>query len=406
MPSTLTWLDHSESDRKRVLEAIDRFKETDTRDELGLGAIRDGFADVFFPGTSTIQTRARYFLFVPWVYASLARKRVDSATIALRARKEETRVRDALVQSDDNEGTIGALVGAALKRLPSNVYWSGLGVWHIRLFPGSQDDFHRYFDRLDESEGARDDDGDLVNGARRRPWHAHLPNPPADFPVSASFRLTYEEAHYLAERICFSAPRSLLAFLVQRARTLDAPYPWAHPQLGEFPQAVQHALGQARLLAEGMHGAALLYNLMLAEEFPVADSRDRLVEGYRLELTDWCDELASRRDAFEAWDLNAFWTYVKQICRVSSATERFVNSWLSLRPWDSAERAIYLASARALIRDRERQLKRSRARLGNARALELWGGESGTARLQYRWPPAQRLLRDILEGLRGDNARA
>lgn len=36
-----------------------QFKERDTRDELGLGSLRDAIADLLFPGTSTIQTRLR-----------------------------------------------------------------------------------------------------------------------------------------------------------------------------------------------------------------------------------------------------------------------------------------------------------------------------------------------------------
>jgi hypothetical protein len=38
MPSTFSWLDHSDNDRRRVLDAIDKFKEADTRDltESGL----------------------------------------------------------------------------------------------------------------------------------------------------------------------------------------------------------------------------------------------------------------------------------------------------------------------------------------------------------------------------------
>ncbi len=53
-------------------------------------------------------------------------------------------------------------------------------------------------------------------------------------------------------------------------------------------------------------------------------------------------------------------------------------------------------SLRALIRHREQQLKGGRARLVNPRALELWGGESGTGRLVYRWPTAYRLVSDIV----------
>ena len=64
MPSTLTWIDHDPAARERALRILSLFHEKDSREELGLGAIRDSFADKLFPGTSTIQTRLRYMLFV------------------------------------------------------------------------------------------------------------------------------------------------------------------------------------------------------------------------------------------------------------------------------------------------------------------------------------------------------
>jgi len=66
--SFLSWLDFSEAERRKMIEIVTLFNERDTRDELGLAIIRDGFADLFFPGTTTLQTRARYFFFVPWLY--------------------------------------------------------------------------------------------------------------------------------------------------------------------------------------------------------------------------------------------------------------------------------------------------------------------------------------------------
>ena len=65
--STLSWLDSSEQERNTVLELVSALNEPGTLDELGIGTIRDTFADALFPGTSTIQTRARYFLFIPWI---------------------------------------------------------------------------------------------------------------------------------------------------------------------------------------------------------------------------------------------------------------------------------------------------------------------------------------------------
>ena len=65
--STLTWLDSSERERRTALELLSALNEPGTLDELGIGSIRDTFADKLFPGTTTIQTRARYFLFVTWI---------------------------------------------------------------------------------------------------------------------------------------------------------------------------------------------------------------------------------------------------------------------------------------------------------------------------------------------------
>jgi hypothetical protein len=75
MSSTLTWLDHDAAARDRSLRILALFREQETRDELGIGGIRDAIAEPLFPGTSTIQTRLRYMLFVPWIYQDLERQR-------------------------------------------------------------------------------------------------------------------------------------------------------------------------------------------------------------------------------------------------------------------------------------------------------------------------------------------
>src|SRR5215470_12410904 len=106
MASIFHWLDHSDQERRKMLDVIDLFGEQETRDELGIGTVRDAFADLLFPGTSTIQTRARYFLFVPWIYRDLERRKTPSNEIALLARCAEVRLIDALDACEDNDGTI------------------------------------------------------------------------------------------------------------------------------------------------------------------------------------------------------------------------------------------------------------------------------------------------------------
>src|SRR5215208_795309 len=124
--TSFTWLDYSEHERRQAMEVIDVFAEEETRDELGLGTIRDAFADLLFPGTSTIQTRARYFLFVPWAYRELERKRIASRLMADKARQLQGRLRDALIGGGEETGVIGFRAGLHVQRLPGGVYWFGL----------------------------------------------------------------------------------------------------------------------------------------------------------------------------------------------------------------------------------------------------------------------------------------
>jgi hypothetical protein len=107
MASSFTWLDYSEKERQRILDILTILREHETRDELGIGVVRDAFSDMFFPGTSTIQTRAKYFLFVPWMYKRLEEKKVPSSKIDRSAREEEVRLIYALLKSDDTDGVIG-----------------------------------------------------------------------------------------------------------------------------------------------------------------------------------------------------------------------------------------------------------------------------------------------------------
>lgn len=61
------WIDFSKRDRDKVLDILQLFAEKTAMDELGIGSVRDAFANIFFPGTSSIQTRAKYFFIVSYL---------------------------------------------------------------------------------------------------------------------------------------------------------------------------------------------------------------------------------------------------------------------------------------------------------------------------------------------------
>ena len=114
MPSLIAWLDASAEEQRRMRDVIRLFSDRESRDELGIGQLRDGISDALFPGTSTLLTRARYLLFVPWIYQQAAR---SSAPVA-KADRLERELIEPLKRSVDNAGLLGTQAGITLKTLP------------------------------------------------------------------------------------------------------------------------------------------------------------------------------------------------------------------------------------------------------------------------------------------------
>ena len=66
--SQIGWIDFSPQDRERVATVLDLLEQPGVVDELGIGTIRNALSDWLFPGISTIQTRAKYFIIVPRIF--------------------------------------------------------------------------------------------------------------------------------------------------------------------------------------------------------------------------------------------------------------------------------------------------------------------------------------------------
>jgi hypothetical protein len=402
MASGLSWIDFAEEDRHKMLNIIQLFKEQGTLDELGVGVIRDAFADYFFPGTSTIQTRARYMLFVPWIYLDLERRKTPSADVARKLRNGEIKLIFALLKSEDDDGIIGKVSKEQLVRFPSSIYWNGLGAWGIKLFPGTQEEYHKGFSHyfrqkeqrdLEESE-ANDSEGMLHN------WHRGLPSPPNDYLDHAELRLTKEEAVYLQERILQKQGNTLLAILVREPDYIQTDFLWNHPIVTSLPPLLTKEILHAHNFSDSIYGAALMYNLMLSE----LNNLDESIETYRSEIEEWAEGLSSRWCELFQWHekLNEFWSCLSlKQAKITPRTHGFIGDWLQLIFKEIPPRAISGSEiTRHMIHDREVEIKRKRARLENPSARAQWNGASGAYRLSYRWGNANRMLKDVLIGLR------
>lgn len=402
MPSILSWIDHDSEAYARSKRIMALFSERNTQDALGLGGIRDSFSDILFPGTSTIHTRLRYMLIVPWVYLYQEEKGVLSREFGRAVDAMERDLIDVLSEtvSDKEWGVFGGSSGRALKRLPSEVYWGGLGSWGIKLYPGTQNQYYRDIDliyrrrKADEKYGDGTDDS--VNYGFYT-WHPRLPSPPEGFPSRLDIRMRREEARFVQDRIKNEHPESLLSHLALHCKSCSVDFPWMHPELASFTEKNRSELEQARMFSLVLHGASILYNVMLAEE----SQRPGLLQEHRETFQEWENRIRNELNPVRSWssDLSRLW---ETVCghgyHISVRTMDFVDEWC--RQVSSSRGSLSDdGAARSLVKNREMHKKGAHSKFRNSKALDQWGGASGIGRLNYRWGNVQALLKDLYDGL-------
>ena len=328
MASTFGWLDTDSEQRRKMLEVVDLFKEEGTVDELGIGSIRDALADSLFPGTSVLHTRLRYVLFIPWLMQRAAASKSSPAEMSAEFRNLEYRLIDSLLAGGERLGVIGNTARNSLKRMPSGMYWAALGAWRIRTGDFSSDGyFRRQYDYRQLSvRTAKADDPEareLLPGTGLDP---HLPQPPDEWLKAVDFALTPEEEQYLSDLIAASTKGSMLSWLIHNQPGNSPDYVWEIDNLSNAPEQLRDLVDHARRFHTVIHGAALVYNLLLARK----SGRDDRVAEYEDRLAQWRDELNATA-ALDGWSRTEWWaTIQRQNPRLRPITMQFVNRWLDL----------------------------------------------------------------------------
>lgn len=387
--SSLAWIDFDEAERQRAQRIMALFQERESRDELGLGAIRDSIADHLFPGTSTIQTRLRYMLFIPWLFRTLEGRDVPESQLRTEARALEIRLADALKAGGESNGIIGRDAGPRLQRLPSSVYWAGLGAWGIRLFPGSIDSLFISLRGLKRPRVSSESEDTAAGSRAAAIWNPALPQAPNGLLDCAAFSLTADEAQFIIDRLVASQPAALLTMLARDGIDAECDHIWTHPHLASFPADARRLVRHGEIFSHVMHGAALLYNLALSE----LRGRDDWVADYRERIAAWAAELDL--SVVRNWSLDDFWDAVEHPAHsIRPAAKRFVAQWLELVV-DGTTQIASAPAARQLVEERERRLKTSQSRYANHAVRDRWTGASGVDRLNFRWNQARSHLRDL-----------
>jgi len=400
MASIFSWVDFSDEDREKMVQIIRQLRQPDTIDELGIGSVRDSIANILFPGTTTIQTRAKYMLFVPWILKKMEKNKVPSENISQRVRQEEIKLCNSLLKMGFKDGVIGAIAGEGLQRFPSSIYWAGLQTWGIRKFRGSLNDYYQglnsYY-HLKKGNITFDDQKVLLHHDFGENWDGGLPESPEELPGKEGLDLTKNEAQYLLEKLSINCRESLLTNIIYLHKTARNDLVWENTFIDKLNHDLPIKVMHAQNFSEIMQGAALVYNYLLAEK----KESEELINKYKERLAEWQIAMSSRAEIFLNWNLEHFWTlvYSERTINVPSRTKRFIDQWIGIVLKNINDIFTNKEEINHLIYEREKEVKGRRARLRNPDYLAKWSGASGTQQLDYRWHVVKKIVHDIILGL-------
>lgn len=385
----ISWVDASAADQRRMQEIAGLFTEKETVDELGLGPVRDALGSILFPGSSTLHTRAKYFLLVPWFHAHAGQ---NASHELVRDVERQFIHHMHAARGEDRDGLYGQN-SANVVRLASDVHRNALISHGIQFDPGNPSS-RRFLTELGYEDAVH---APLL--------HPQLPAPPAEFPqVPGGFTLNGEEARWLKERILSSSPHTGLAHFLQYRPAAGSTFPWEDPAAKSISGPAAQHMRIAEQFATTVHGAQLLYNLMLSEkqrdlfaETGDADMAKGDPDHYRAELLTWAADVT----ALPPWDIEEIISLVTRWRVAPLPLLDFLRNWDEVLQSASPEEIADHPAARELIETRERAKKGSQSRFRNRSLLANWGGSSAASRLTMRWGASvRRILLDIHDGLR------
>ena len=386
------FIDYSREERNRILSTLRMLEEKTALDELGIGVVRDGYADKLFPGISTLQTRAKYFVLLPYIFQTAKDHAEKGAPLDARGMlqwiyKQEDLLAETLSKNSiDKEGIIGINAlkqKRSVKIKPSTIYWNGLrtlgilrrdeaSIYDVCKLICASVNRKKEMEIHTEGESFDDPSALLQNSMVFLPIHQDY-----DYINKARIELTGKEAEFLRECILRSpaASKSLLGFFIREGKLCDSFD--SVPEL-RLPDGIREDYLLAKDFSRFIYGAHLRYNVIFS------DGMD----------TDIINEFDSWRDEFLSSSFNLEAVLGNIACPASLAA--FCREFLNcVRDND-------LSAMDELIVEREKSIKTTRAKLRKPEEYQYSPQKRvHYYKLDYRFSTAKVILRDIITGLGG-----
>lgn len=390
----LGWIDFSKSERNKVLSVLDLLSESGTLDELGIAPIRDGFANLFFPGTSTIQTRAKYFMIVPYALKDLEYSSETNPNRMLRTLDEvERKCGEKLIgNGEDTDGIIGSRSLAQnkwVKRTPADIYWAGLRNYGI--FTGGTLSLSEYIrvmcalknqkatiTKLGNRNDNADEGDDKDAGELFRMQFWKIPTYKDSWMEDLSIKMSSEEGAFLRQQIITAYPDSMLAFILRNSVTeifVCKTFQELESLIKIFPEQIQNDYSLAYAFSSFLLVLRVVYNIVVSAG--QNEAANALWEKFQPDISELADV-----------DLDAIFARL--------SVYRNVSLCAFLLKAQGLMKNADLDGLKTEIKRRERELKTSRAKTLHPGEFDrdAWfgGGE-----LDYRFGNAKVIIGDIFE---------
>lgn len=410
--SKIGWIDFSPTDRDKVSTALAMLSEPGTLDELGIGRIRDGYANLLFPGISTIQTRAKYFLTVPRIlrdYCLLPvknKRAYKGIKPYLNKFENDVALRLLEVHGPDEPGIIGRtrVNSGGVDRAPSVIYWNGLRTFEILNTKLSFNDFCRQIDAYDfENSPLHQHDDE----EKQSVTYGLIDTPPDDEEWREdnefSLKLTKSEAEFLREKItCVDdIQQSMLVQLLQKKQiALEALALKTAPGKVSFSDLTEmlsqnYAIHQktrdiatlANDFSTAMEGPHIAFNIVYAGLVGAKHEEEQYLQQYQ----NWLEKV--RYKALFQPGCTEIWIFGAKIEGNTGSVYAFINQVTELvRMGGDVEKMKKCAAKRA------QDNKGQRCVLAQKKQLKTEGKLNwiGMRQLDYRWNTARVILEDIV----------
>lgn len=283
----LGWVDFSKTERNKILNVLDLLGEQGVLDELGIASIRDGFSDLFFPGTTTIQTRAKYFLIVPYIFKDLElnsqkdyhklKKELDD--------KEQACAYKFLENNYNEDGVIGKVAisnNKWLVRTPASIYWAGLRKYQIFNDSITIDQYLKTIaykkmvkeniSQLGNRNDNPDEQDDKDAGSIQTIRFLNIPTYSRDWFDNLDMNLTKEEAEFLKEQIIDNCRNdgkyTLLAYIlknnIEEVLDIDS-FDDLDSIMNKFPNYIRKDYEMAKSFSDFILVLRTLYNVIASD---------------------------------------------------------------------------------------------------------------------------------------------